>query len=215
MTCVEYRAAVLAGEATAAHEDHAATCPSCRSERNALTTAAALLGDPLLWQEPDTGVEDTVVAAVAGASGATTAPPPVARPRRLILVTAAAAIALVAAGAVFAVAGGPASAGPDWEVDIFAAGAAGGGSVQGWNAAPGTRVALDVPDLPRAPDGFVYELWFSAGDVHISGGTFRGAEDVELWVGVARSDFPRIWVTLEPLDDDPAPSRLTVLDTRR
>jgi hypothetical protein len=72
---------------------------------------------------------------------------------------------------------------------------------------------LSVDCLKPAPPGFTYEMWLSDGPVHISAGTFRTGGEVKLWAGVPRSDFPRLWVTLEPLDEDSSPSVATVLDT--
>lgn len=215
MTCDEYRAGVLAGDTSARHADHLASCAACRTGHDSLASAADLLARESLWEEPRGGTEDRIVATIGGQVDAPAAEQRSAR-ARVPIIAAAVVLLVAAAGLVFAIGGGEADAGPDWEVAIFDVGAAGGeGTVLGWNAAAGTRVALDVAGLGPAPDGFVYELWFSAADVHVSGGTFRDTEDVELWVGVSRADYPRIWVTLEPIDADTSPSRQTVLDTRR
>jgi hypothetical protein len=57
-------------------------------------------------------------------------------------------------------------------------------------------------------------MWLSAGARHISAGTFVEADhDLELWAGVSRRQYPRVWITLEPLDDDESLSGQTVLDT--
>lgn len=69
--------------------------------------------------------------------------------------------------------------------------------------------------LDPAPDGFVYEMWLSKDEIHISGGTFTQPNDVELLIGVTRADYPRIWITLEAIDEDESPSPATVLDTVR
>jgi hypothetical protein len=88
------------------------------------------------------------------------------------------------------------------------------GTVAGWNTESGTRMVLDIEGLDPAPPGFVYELWLSAGPRHISAGTFvEAGNDLELWAGVSRRDYPRVWVTLEPLDDNESLSGETVLDT--
>ena len=58
-----------------------------------------------------------------------------------------------------------------------------------------------------------WELWLTSEAVHVSAGTFTAAGDVELWVGVARRDYPRPWVTLEPVDEGESLSGLNVLDT--
>jgi hypothetical protein len=104
---------------------------------------------------------------------------------------------------------------PDWVVSMPGTDLAAQASstVSGWNTDSGTRMLLSIEGLDPAPDGYVYELWLSKGPVHVSAGTFTAAGDVELWAGVTRADFPRLWVTLEPLDEDESPSRSTVLDT--
>lgn len=71
-----------------------------------------------------------------------------------------------------------------------------------------------MPGTALAPDGFVYEFWLSKGRLHSSAGTFTAGGELELRSGVARSEFPRLWVTLEPLDEDESPTSHTVLDTR-
>ena len=48
---------------------------------------------------------------------------------------------------------------------------------------------------------------------HVSAGTFREAGRIEAWSGVRRSDFPRIWNTLEPDDGDERLSGVTIADT--
>ena len=104
---------------------------------------------------------------------------------------------------------------PDWEVVLTSPDPASTAAAValGWNEESGTRVHLDISGLDEAPDGFVYELWFSAGDVYVSAGTFRGTDGVQLRSGVRRGAYPRLWVTLEPLDGDPAPTAVSVLDT--
>ncbi len=97
------------------------------------------------------------------------------------------------------------------EIDLDAG--TGGGVIQGWNESTGTRVVLDIEGLAPAPPGSVYELWFTRDDVHVSAGTFTGPGEVELWVGVSRGAFPRLWVNLEPIVGDESRSGFTVLDT--
>ena len=174
-----------------------------------LTALAASLADPESWSEPPpdlrNGVVDTVVSARANES------PGISRLRWLG--AAAAAIAVVVAVAAGAIA--LRSNDPDWEVPIAGTDLAptAGGSVLGWNTPNGTRLALNLDGLDPAPEGFVYEFWLSAERQHISAGTFNAPAGVELWAGVSRRDFPRLWITLEPLDLNTSPSGHTVLDT--
>ncbi len=211
MRCDDFRAAFLAGELEADHFAHLDTCPRCRSDQAGLASMTDALGDPALWAEPSPGLGAGVMAQIA-------ADQPPARPdpgrRRVWPAWAVGVIsaAVVASVLVVNLRGG----GPDWEVAIAGAGPAAGleGTVQGWNEPAGTRVAFDVGGLQPAPDGHVYEAWFSRGRVHISAGTFTSLDEAELFVGIARRDYPRVWVTLEPIDEDPAPSDVVVLDTR-
>ncbi len=169
------------------------------------------LDDDALWVEPDADLEASIMAAIADDTGSPDLRP-LSSVRRLRwfgpLVAAAAAAAIV-----FVTLTGESE--PDWTVALGATEAAPGATAQvsGWNEASGTRIELDIDGLGPAPDGFVYELWFSADDVHVSAGTFHGdGADAVLWAGVTRADFPRVWITLEPLDADPSPG-VNILDT--
>jgi hypothetical protein len=210
MNCDEIRAAYLQGGLSEGELAHLGACPECRRVRDDLDAAAALLRDPALWEEPPADLEDRVVGAVAGASATGER----RRRSRFKLFTgiAAAVVVVAAVAAALLVTRSPA---PDWEVAIAGNELSSGarGTVSGWNTPAGTRVAIDVTGLGPAPAGHIYEMWFSAGSIHLSAGTFRSFDDVELWVGAARADFPRIWVTLEPIDGDESPSGRTVLDT--
>lgn len=86
-------------------------------------------------------------------------------------------------------------------------------TVEGWNTDSSTRMLLTVDGLDTSLTGYVYEFWLSQGPLQISAGTFTGSGEIELWSGMSRADFPRLWVTLEPLDEDESPSGRTVLDT--
>ncbi len=170
------------------------------------------LSDDAFWVEPRAGVEASVMEAIsAGPAGASISVlDAAAGKRRPWLVPAAVAAAIVA---LLAIATWRVD-GPDWEVALAATENAPGveAAVRGWNEASGTRLRLDVSGLDPAPAGHVYELWFTEGPVHVSAGTFTDPTDVTLWVGVRRADYPRLWITLEPLDADPSPG-LNLLDT--
>ena len=73
----------------------------------------------------------------------------------------------------------------------------------------GLKILLDADGLPGAPDGYMYEAWVGDGTLSISAGTFHlrgGSTSIELWAGVTEPSFRRLWVTLEPIDDDPSSS---------
>lgn len=137
--------------------------------------------------------------------------PAMARPRpnrRWLAWVAAAAVAAVVAVSMLR------STEPDWQVALAGEGPApqATATVLGWATDAGTRMRIDAVDLPVAPDGFVYELWLSNGDTHLSAGSFRAASGIDLWIGVSRRDFPRVWVTMEPVDADATVNGETVLD---
>jgi hypothetical protein len=105
---------------------------------------------------------------------------------------------------------------PDWTVQLEGGAAAPVASalVSGWVEGEDTRMVIQMTDLQDAPEGFFYEVWLTASDgTHISAGTFNRADRQEFTVAVHRSDYPRIWITKEPEDDDPGPAPETVLDT--
>jgi hypothetical protein len=209
MKCEDARSAYLSGAATSEELRHLETCGQCRDERDGLDLVLTSLRDGMLWDEPAPGVEDQLVSLIESGSEPSTG----SRPNRPWWIAVGVAAALVAA--VFAAWTVTSSNTPDWEVALPGTSHApqAAGVVRGWNESGGTRLALSVTGLPAAPAGSVYELWFSEGSRHISSGTFVAAGDVELWVGVARRDFPRLWITLEPLDANESPSPVTVMDT--
>jgi len=201
----DFRAAYLASQVGPEERSHLAGCSTCRSMVPDLDATMALLRDPVIWDEPSPALEDRVVA------GLEATVPKRHKPRRWVW------FAAPVAGAALAVAAWMVTRAPDpdWVVDLpgVQQAVAAVGTVEGWNEASGTRMVVKVNNLASAPDGFVYEFWMSEGAAHVSAGTFRHTDGVELWAGVSRGDYPRLWVTLEPLDEDTAPSRQVVLDT--
>ena len=173
--------------------------------------ASSTLGDEGFWIDPSDALEEHVMAAISQEEAG--AAEPREATRRIGLAWVAAGIAAAAVVVVAVV--GLRPAGPDWEVALGATPNAPGvvATVSGWNETSGTRMELDIEGLEPAPDGFIYELWLSEGPIHISAGTFHRPEDVTLWAGVSRGDYPRLWITLEPIaDGDPGPG-LNLLDT--
>jgi hypothetical protein len=179
-----------------------------RAVEDALDRNGLSLDDASLWVEPAGGLEDSIVASIREQVAATPAAP---RRRRGLLATAAALAGAAAVVVALVITRSPA---PDWEVALFPTEAAPGASgvAYGWNQASGTRVELAVEGLEPAPAGYVYELWFSKEGIHISAGTFSTVDEVSLTVGVPRRDYPRVWITLEPIDRDPGPGT-NILDS--
>ena len=178
---------------------------AARSEVDRLLSGSGVeLSDPAFWAgAPD--LEDAIMAAIAVPARHDRAP-------RWKLAVAASIVAVAAIGAVVF---GALQSEPDWTAALAATDLAPNAvaTIDGWNEASGTRVRLNIDGLPAAPQGYFYELWFSEGPLHISAGSFRETDGVEMWAGVTRAEFPRLWITLEPIDEDEAPSGDTVLDT--
>jgi hypothetical protein len=210
MKCDDARAAFLAGEATSRHLDHLRSCQACSPLVPELESTFRLLEDAATWEDPAPELEDRVVTLVSGGEGSATRKP--GRPSRRLWTAAAALIAIAATGATWGALRNP---GPDWEVALPGTpeAAAAVGSVKGWNETGGTRLIFDIEGLAPAPRGSVYEVWFSRDTLHVSAGTFTATGSLEMWAGVARRDYPRIWITLEPLDGNESPSGVTVMDT--
>ncbi len=208
MNCEEFRAHYLAAEQLDGMPRHLETCAACRGASSELDAERAALADPRLWEEPPAALGVQIAALIAANAGNTGA----GWARRVVRPLVAAVAILVVAIGSFALLRTPS---PDWTAVINGThlAATASGTVEGWNEDGGTRMLIRVAGLDPAPDGFVYEFWLSDGPIHISAGTFRSAGEVELWSGVRRSDFPRLWVTLEPIDEEESPSEATVLDT--
>ena len=176
-----------------------------------LAALAALLARAEPWDEPPRELEDAVVAAIGSEVGAlSTAASPTRAERRAVAVwsrsrmlAAAAAIAVVVAGVVvmtrgstdgvaFALAGTDAQ--PEASAEVLVSATPGG-----------LKILLETDGLPGAPEGYMYEAWVGDGTIAVSCGTFhlRGGDSrIELWAGVTGARFHRLWVTLEPIDDD-------------
>ena len=185
-----------------------------------LTALALLLSRTDTWDDPPRELEEAVVAAIGGEAGA---PPTAARrgrsarrarlvwSRSRVLGAAAAVVAVVVGvvlmtrgateGVTFALAGTDAEPGATAEVVVSATPA-------------GMKILLDTDGLPGAPDGYMYEAWVGDGTIGVSAGTFhlRGGDGpIELWAGVTGPEFDRLWITLEPIDDDASSSSDTRL----
>ena len=212
MNCSEFRSAVLAGDETVATSDHSRSCAACQSHTSELRAAREALADRIVWEEPSPELGRQVESLIGNASGRTGSTGTVGGPPWTRIGAVAAAVLVVMFLGVYAVTGSNA---PDWEVAVPGTDLAPSATaiVSGWNTQAGTRMVVEIDGLARAPAGYMYEFWLSNGPIHISAGTFRSPGDVELWSGVARAAFPRLWITLEPIDEDESPSGQTVLDT--
>lgn len=209
MNCDDFRAAYLAGGDDELLVRHVLECGNCRGIEAELDTVRSALADPSIWEEPPPNLEHQVVALISGRSDVGDRHKATRR-WTWFAVSAAAVVLVIIAGL-----GLRASGQPDWTVTMPGTELApeATSTVDGWNTPSGTRMVLEIDGLDPAPPGHTYELWLSRGAVHVSAGTFTTGGAVELGTGVRRAEFPRLWITLEPLDDDEGPSGLTVLDT--
>ena len=188
-----------------------------------LALLADLLADPCIWAAPAPGLQDAVVDAVASAEPAEPAEqakpaprrrPPMAASRRWrIVLSSAAVVAVVSAiGVAVAARGGVR---PDYKGELTATGLAPGAhaSVDVTDNNSGFRIWIDPSGLGPLPAGEYYEAWLGneAGTL-VPIGTFSSSVDpVTLWSGVSPESFPTMTVTIEPADEDQAPSGRRVL----
>ena len=210
MNCHDARTAMLAGESSSAVRAHVEGCADCQRWESTTVSVHVALNSESLWSEPPAGLEDSIVAAIKGVdtrqeTEATSAVSlPVWKSRRsTVLVGSIAAVAILLVG-LFAVRSAPE---PDWSVVLVGTenAPAATATVVGFNsAAGGTRVVFEAPDLGAAPEGFIYQLWFSKESGDVSAGTFTDASHVELSIGVLRFEFPAVWLGLQPVGMDRA-----------
>lgn len=208
MNCTEFQAEFLRGGISRAADAHLAGCAACRSELGELRSMVDTLADPATWEAPDPATEDRVVQAVGALADQSHGP----SRRRWPLLAGAAAAVTVAVAAVVVTASEPA----DWTLNLIPEPEHAGASavVAGWNVDGGTRMEVEVQGIPAVGSDEYYELWLTAEDGrHVSAGTFSGSGTFPTMVAVRRADFPRVWVTLEPNDDDEALSGITVFDS--
>ncbi len=221
MNCQDVRAALLAGEVSGAVDSHLDGCVECRRSVDEMGSIRSHLSSGSLWSEPPSGLKDSIVAAIAGEGAASDGGRGAGRnthtDRRgslsmIVLMGSVAAVAVLLVGVFSVVNRTPA---PDWEAVMIGAGPtpAATAVVAGWNVDAGTRIVFEASDLGVAPDGFVYQLWFSSSSENVSAGTFTDPTHVEMTVGIARRDYPNVWVALQPLGAGDAAGGPTLLHT--
>ena len=202
-----------------------ALTPQERAELDELRT---LLESPATWEEPDAGLEDLVVSAIAAeaqrAPAADPAPPkpkkaPIWtrwRPRRPALAfgglaTAAAAIAVALVIAIgsgggtqplqFAMVVSGTSLAPDAH-----------GSATLTKTESGWRIELKATGLPHLANGRYYQAWLkNPAGILVPVGTFNDAENVTLWSGAPVTQFRAFSVTEQLANGNPVSSGRRVL----
>ena len=206
MNCTDAFSRILDHDASPELEAHLRTCASCRQDLGSLEQIAPTLATPEIWEDPAPSLAASISAIGKGA----------ARPLPARLGRYRAWIPAAVTALIVAVAGFTTFDRPDWEMALVPVGDGLGASaaVSGWNESGGTRMQIRVSGVEPSPSGHYYEIWLtSPTGLHVSGGTFAGDGVLSSVVGVRRADFPRIWITLEPMDSDGGPSPNTYFDS--
>jgi hypothetical protein len=191
-------------------------------ERSELDELRGLLSAPATWEQPDPGLEDRVVAAIADEAQARPSSARARRPalrRRLVqrrpVFAIAGALAAAALAIVIAVSQNDNPLAPQrFAMIVSGTTLAPGvhGSATLTKTSSGWRIALSAPGLPRLANGRFYEAWLkNAAGVLVPVGTFNDARDVTLWAGVPPPEFPSLTVTRQEANGNPASSGERVL----
>jgi Anti-sigma-K factor rskA, C-terminal len=215
----EDRIAYLAGEDAG---------PLTAAERAELDQLRGHLKRDATWVEPDSGLEDRIVAAVALDSGSAGARrgglrSGARRPQRRALADrlglrapgfALGALTAALVAVVIALSSGGGSGAPEFAAAIsgtpLAPTARGNATLT--KTPSGWRIQLSATGLPRLANGRYYQAWLkSPAGVLVPVGTFNDARKVTLWAGVAPSGFPELTVTRQRADGNPASSGERVL----
>lgn len=197
-------------------------------ERAELDELRALLEAPAAWEEPEAGLEDRVVAAIAAeaarapASSAPASSKPKPKPARTRwrprrpgfalggLATAAAAIAV----ALVLVLGNSSPAPLQFAMVVsgtsLAPGAHGTGTLT--KTQSGWRIELSATGLQHLSNGRYYQAWLkNAAGILVPVGTFNDAHKVTLWSGAPVTQFRSFSVTVQQANGNPASSGKRVL----
>jgi hypothetical protein len=189
---------------------HLAECSACRAEVAELSALPDLLRRADVAVEPPDDLRARTMAAVDAAAD----PPPRSRVRLAAASVAVAALLVVAVAAAALVAGNSSKPAPD---EVFTAELASSpesaarGTARLRPTEQGVVVELEVAGL-TAEGGGHYECWYvdaSDGATRVSAGTFvtkaDGTARVRMITAADPARFPRIVITREPDDGNPAP----------
>ncbi len=188
-------------------------------ERAELDELRALLEAPAAWEEPDAGLEDRVVAAVATEAGRIPASAKPARARWRMrrpifalggLATAAAAIAVALVLALGSSSPAPLRFAMVVSGTPLAPGAHGSATLT--KTESGWRIELSATGLPHLANGRYYQAWLkNAAGILVPVGTFNDAQRVTLWSGAPVTQFRAFSVTVQQANGNPVSSGRRVL----
>jgi Anti-sigma-K factor rskA len=213
------RIAYLSGEAVDS------LTPQERAELDELRT---VLDAPATWEEPDPGLEDRVVAAIADeARRAQPAPADASTPsgrrplwarlgiRRPALALGGLATAAAAIVVALVIALGGNSAKPlqfAMVVSGTSLAPAAHGSATLTKTESGWRIELKATGLPHLAGGRYYQAWLkNPAGILVPVGTFNDAQNVTLWSGAPVTQFRAFSVTEQLANGNPASSGRRVL----
>jgi hypothetical protein len=191
-------------------------------ERADLDELRSLLQAPATWTEPDPGLEDQVVAAIAAEAPDQPARARRRRPslqfgfalRRPAIGLAGVAAATIAAVVIALAAQNQGPAPQRFAMVLSGTDLADGahGSATLTKTASGWRIQLSATGLPRLANGRYYEAWLkNPAGILVPVGTFNQAVNVTLWAGVPPTSFPTLTVTQQLANGNPASSGKRVL----
>ena len=202
-----------------------ALTPQERAELDELRT---LLESPATWEEPDAGLEDLVVSAIAAeaqrAPAADPAPPkpkkaPIWtrwRPRRPALAFGGLATAAAAIAVALVIALGSGSGTQPLQFAMVVSGTSlapdAHGSATLTKTESGWRIDLSATGLPHLANGRYYQAWLkNPAGILVPVGTFNDAENVTLWSGAPVTQFRAFSVTEQLANGNPVSSGRRVL----
>jgi hypothetical protein len=188
-------------------------------ERAELDELRALLEAPAAWEEPDPGLEDRVVAAIAEEAGRAPAkakPAParwrLRRPALAFGGLATAAAAIVVALVIALGSGGPKPLRFAMVVNGTSLAPGAHGSATLTKTQSGWRIELSAAGLPHLANGRYYQAWLkNPAGILVPVGTFNDAQRVTLWSGAPVTQFRSFSVTVQQANGNPVSSGRRVL----
>jgi Anti-sigma-K factor rskA len=190
-------------------------------ERAELDEVRALLEAPAAWEEPDPGLEERVVAAIAAEAGAVAGPKAVNqvrtrwRLRRPVLAFGGLATAAATIAVALVLALGSSSSAPlRFAMVVSGTSLAPGahGSATLTKTQSGWRIELSATGLPHLANGRYYQAWLkNPAGILVPVGTFNDAQRVTLWSGAPVTQFRSFSVTVQKANGNPVSSGRRVL----
>jgi hypothetical protein len=189
------------------------------AERAQLDELRAMLGSSEAWEEPDPGLEDRVVAAIASESAAESPAKSPRRRRRWRFAIGWPAYGFAAAAAVVAIVVVLSASGGSNSTLRFAMVVSGTplapgahGSASLVKTGSGWRIELRATGLPHLAGHSYYQAWLkNPAGILVPVGTFNDARNVTLWSGVPVTVYRTFSVTIQQANGNPASSGRRVL----